>query len=160
MEQLENIKIENENLNKLKQKISDWDAKEKPLAPLDDYQLDVLEELNQLEKKTVNFVFVLIRWHFFSLFILQIPDIDEESGRPKTSGEGLQSLSELNDPNMCIESTQEFLSWYNNIDDKILEQFDYIYLEYYDQLKSRTAECDDLLAEVSFPRIPGSSKIF
>ncbi len=59
-------------------------------------------------------------------------------------------LSELNDPNLCIESTQEFLSWYNNIDDKILEQFVYVYLEYYDQLNSKKTECDDLLAEVIY----------
>jgi hypothetical protein len=90
----------------------------------------------------------LICWQFFTLFILQIPEPGEKTADAKGDDNEATVLSELSDPNLCIESTQEFLSWYNNIDDKILEQFDYVYLEYYEQLNSKKTECDDLLAEV------------
>lgn len=57
--------------------------------------------------------------------------------------------SDLND--VLIESTPEFLTWYNQVDEVILEQADDVYLEFYGQLESRTKDCDVLLKEVNLP---------
>lgn len=48
-----------------------------------------------------------------------------------------------------IESTPAFLTMYDHVDDLFLDQFDDVYLEFYNQLDSRTKECDVLLGEVS-----------
>lgn len=47
-----------------------------------------------------------------------------------------------------IDSTQDFLSWYNAVDGEILGHYDDVYLDYYDQLKARSVECDSLLEEI------------
>jgi hypothetical protein len=48
-----------------------------------------------------------------------------------------------------IESTQEFLSYYNGIDDEIMSNFDYVYTSYFEQLEQQSKECDSLLNEVA-----------
>lgn len=48
-----------------------------------------------------------------------------------------------------IESTPNFLTFYDQIDDLFLDEFDDVYLQFYNQLNDRTKECDVLLSEVS-----------
>lgn len=48
-----------------------------------------------------------------------------------------------------IESTPEFLTYYDQTEDLFLEQFDDVYLDFYNQLENQTQECDVLLGEVS-----------
>lgn len=50
--------------------------------------------------------------------------------------------------NTVIESTPKFLTFFDQVEDSFLEQFDDVYLEFYNQLESRTKECDGLLSEV------------
>lgn len=51
--------------------------------------------------------------------------------------------------NSIIESTPKFLTLFDQIDDLFQEEFDDVYLEFYNQLENRTKECDVLLSEVS-----------
>lgn len=48
----------------------------------------------------------------------------------------------------AIESTPKFLTLFDQIDDIFLDEFDDVYLEFYNQLGNRTKECDVLLSEV------------
>lgn len=107
----------------LKDKLLEWDTN---LAVLDDFQLEILTNLEDILTADTR----------------KISDLQPTKN-------DVSSLAELNDTDLCIESTQEFLSWYNQIDDKILEQFDSVYLEYFNQLSNKTEECDNLLKEVS-----------
>lgn len=50
---------------------------------------------------------------------------------------------------VIIESTPEFLTYYDQIEDLYLEQFDDVYLDFFNQLENQTQECDVLLGEVS-----------
>jgi hypothetical protein len=50
---------------------------------------------------------------------------------------------------LIIESTLKFLTYFDQVDDSFQEQFNDVYLEFYNQLESRTKECDVLLSEVS-----------
>lgn len=52
-------------------------------------------------------------------------------------------------PDSIIESTPKFLTYYDQIEDLFHEQFDDVYLDFYNQLENRTQECDALLGEVS-----------
>jgi hypothetical protein len=47
-----------------------------------------------------------------------------------------------------IESTPKFLTMFDQVEDLFLNQFDDVYLEFYNQLENRTKECDVLLGEV------------
>lgn len=58
------------------------------------------------------------------------------------------SLESFKQSACVIDTTQNFLSWYNSIDAEILEHFDEAYLEYYEQLRSRASECDTMLQEI------------
>lgn len=48
-----------------------------------------------------------------------------------------------------VESTPKFLTLFDQLDDLFLDEFDDVYLEFYNQLDNRTKECDVLLSEVS-----------
>lgn len=47
-----------------------------------------------------------------------------------------------------IESTQQFLAWYNSVDVELYEKSDEIYQQYYEQLLNRSRDCDNLLEEI------------
>lgn len=50
--------------------------------------------------------------------------------------------------NISINSTQEFLDWYNSVDLEIYEHSDDVYRQYYDQLANRNKDCDKLLNQI------------
>lgn len=62
--------------------------------------------------------------------------------------ESKTTLVDFKNSGSVIDSTQDFLSWYNSIDSEILEHYDDVYLDYYGQLKQRSVECDKLLEEI------------
>lgn len=112
---------------KIQNKILKWDDKESPLAKLDSVQIDLI---NEIEKRlTVN-----------KEEIKEVTKPVDDSSAPK---------DEPLDINNIVESTPKFLKLYEQIDDLFLNQFDDVYLEFYNQLENRTQECDVLLDEVS-----------
>lgn len=48
-----------------------------------------------------------------------------------------------------IESTQEFLEWYEGLEQSLLMGEDTPYLSYWKQLEERKNECDTLLQQVN-----------
>lgn len=51
--------------------------------------------------------------------------------------------------NVVVDSTQDFLNWYNSADECIVNRSDDIYRQYYEQLQSRRDECDHLLGKIN-----------
>ncbi|XP_038114767.1 conserved oligomeric Golgi complex subunit 3 isoform X1 [Culex quinquefasciatus] len=135
MDDVATLKSENANQRRIQARLLQWEQKDNGLAPLSAAQNEFINQLaeslgggagtggggsakNQEEVMQTNFEL-------------------------KTSLDDFKSSS-----NAAIDSTQDFLSWYNSIDSEILEHFDDVYLDYYEQLRARSAECDNLLGEI------------
>lgn len=50
---------------------------------------------------------------------------------------------------VIVDSTQDFLNWYNSADERIVNRSDDVYRRYYEQLQSRRDECDHLLGKIN-----------
>jgi conserved oligomeric Golgi complex subunit 3 len=49
MSDIASIKSENESLRKIQEKLLQWEKKDKPLAPLTNYQNDIILTLSQID---------------------------------------------------------------------------------------------------------------
>ncbi|XP_065079066.1 conserved oligomeric Golgi complex subunit 3 isoform X2 [Ochlerotatus camptorhynchus] len=127
MDDVATMKTENANLRKIQAKLLQWEQKDNPLAPLSTAQN---EFINRLADSLCG----------------GSPGAEAES--QELSLESKTTLVDFKSSTSVIDSTQDFLSWYNSIDSEILEHFDDVYLDYYEQLKARSAECDKLLEEI------------
>ncbi|XP_055614526.1 conserved oligomeric Golgi complex subunit 3 [Uranotaenia lowii] len=122
------LKSENANLRKIQAKLLQWEQKDNALAPLSSGQVEFLNRLSEQ--------------------LAGSGSVKNDEEPQNTTFELKTSLDEFKQSNNVIESTQDFLSWYNTIDSEILEHFDDVYLDYYEQLRERSSECDKLLGEI------------
>ncbi|XP_058823550.1 conserved oligomeric Golgi complex subunit 3 [Topomyia yanbarensis] len=127
MDDVATMKSENANLRKIQARLLQWEQKDNALAPLSAAQNEFINKLADLVGGGSN---------------AKSTDIPEANLEQNTS------LDEFKLTGSAIDSTQDFLSWYNSIDSEILEHFDDVYLDYYEQLKTRSIECDRLLQEI------------
>lgn len=51
--------------------------------------------------------------------------------------------------NVIIDTTQDFLNWYNSFESQIVNSSDDVYRQYFDQLQNRRNECDNLLNKIN-----------
>ncbi|XP_058446712.1 conserved oligomeric Golgi complex subunit 3 [Malaya genurostris] len=126
MDDVASMKNENVNLRKIQAKLLQWEQKDNPLAPLSSTQNEFINKLADSLGGGAN------------------PKTDTSEANTETN----TSLDEFKLTDSAIDSTQDFLSWYNSVDSEILEHFDDIYLDYYNQLKTRSSECGKLLEEI------------
>ncbi|XP_058058954.1 conserved oligomeric Golgi complex subunit 3 isoform X1 [Anopheles bellator] len=132
MDNVATLKADNAVLRKIQSKLVQWELKENALAPLSTGQTDFINRLTDLVTG-------------------QVPtggSQPEAVKEAKDDGLPPVSLEKFKQSPCVIDSTQNFLSWYNSIDAELLEHFDDAYLEYYDQLRSRATECDAMLEEI------------
>lgn len=129
---------------KIQNRILKWDDKESPLAKLSGAQVNVISEIEELNStkakskvnKTENSAMKRLLDGFFPFQTDEVTEISD--------------VKDLKPPfDSIIESTPKFLTLYDQIDELFLDQFDDVYLEFYNQLEDRTKECDALLGEVS-----------
>uniref|UniRef100_A0A182Q709 Conserved oligomeric Golgi complex subunit 3 n=1 Tax=Anopheles farauti TaxID=69004 RepID=A0A182Q709_9DIPT len=133
MENVASLRADNASLRKIQSKLVQWELKENPLAPLSATQSDFINRLNDLASGNI------------------APSTDggtSDETETKPMDELPASLEKFKQSSCVIDSTQNFLSWYNSIDAEILEHFDDVYLEYYEQLRARSTECDQMLDEI------------
>uniref|UniRef100_A0A182JGB0 Conserved oligomeric Golgi complex subunit 3 n=1 Tax=Anopheles atroparvus TaxID=41427 RepID=A0A182JGB0_ANOAO len=133
MENTASLRADNAHLRKIQSKLVQWELKENPLAPLSAEQTDFINRLSDLASGNV-------------ASTTGASSTEEKSD--EASEELPSSLEKFKQSACVIDSTQNFLSWYNSIDAEILEHFDDVYLEYYEQLRSRAGECDQMLKEI------------
>uniref|UniRef100_A0A182TA44 Conserved oligomeric Golgi complex subunit 3 n=1 Tax=Anopheles maculatus TaxID=74869 RepID=A0A182TA44_9DIPT len=132
MDTVATMRADNASLRKIQSKLVQWELKENPLAPLSATQSDFINRLTDLANGSI-----------------PAGSVPSAEGKEHTADEELPASLEKFKQSACvIDSTQNFLSWYNSIDAEILEHFDDVHLEYYEQLRSRTAECDQMLQEI------------
>lgn len=59
-----------------------------------------------------------------------------------------KAFDELQTQTGAIESTQQFLTWYNRVDLELYEKSDEVHQQYYEQLLNRSRDCDNLLEQI------------
>ncbi|XP_035776832.1 conserved oligomeric Golgi complex subunit 3-like isoform X2 [Anopheles albimanus] len=134
MDNVATLRADNANLRKIQSKLVQWELKENPLAPLSTGQTDFINQLTDLVQGNNP---------------APVPSVgDSDNDVNEGSVELPASLESFKQSACVIDTTQNFLSWYNSIDAEILEHFDEAYLEYYEQLRSRASECDTMLQEI------------
>uniref|UniRef100_A0A182PBZ5 Conserved oligomeric Golgi complex subunit 3 n=1 Tax=Anopheles epiroticus TaxID=199890 RepID=A0A182PBZ5_9DIPT len=135
MDTVATMRADNASLRKIQAKLVQWELKENPLAPLSATQTDFINRLSDLATGNV--------------VTPAGDDVPPNADKGHTASDELPaSLEQFKQSACSIDSTQNFLSWYNSIDAEILEHFDDVYLEYHEQLRSRTTECDQMLQEI------------
>lgn len=127
MENIISANLQHVESRKIQNKILKWDDKESPLAMLCKSQIEVINEIEELNTKAKS---------------IENVNKEEETRPVEESDDGPL------DTRTIVESTPKFLTLYDQIDDLFLNQFDDVYLEFYNQLENRTKECDVLLGEV------------
>ncbi|XP_055640025.1 conserved oligomeric Golgi complex subunit 3 [Toxorhynchites rutilus septentrionalis] len=127
MDDVATLKNENANLRKIQARLLQWEQKDNPLAPLSSTQNEFINQLAETLGATT---------------MKTSLEFNEVGFEVKSS------LDDFKNSTSTIDSTQDFLSWYNAVDGEILRHFDDVYLDYYDQLEARSIECDKLLEEI------------
>lgn len=59
-----------------------------------------------------------------------------------------KAFDELQTETGAIESTQNFLAWYNRVDLELYEKSDEVHQQYYEQLLNRSRDCDNLIEQI------------
>lgn len=63
--------------------------------------------------------------------------------------ESILKDSKFNIPSNTIDSSQDFLNWYNDVESQLYTGSDAVHRQYYEQLENRRGECDKLLAKIN-----------
>lgn len=139
MDDVAAIRSENASLRRIQNKLVLWDSAESPLAPLTQYQTDVIQTLAQILAGGSTEDRVRNQWIFcfspkYSTGLLQdAPSLDGNT----------TELSK--DP---ISSMTTFLQHSEAIEHQITQSSDQIYNDYFRHLETQTSECDDLLGHI------------
>ncbi|XP_031626391.1 conserved oligomeric Golgi complex subunit 3 [Contarinia nasturtii] len=134
MDDVASAHSENLNLRKIQQKLLQWEKKECSLSQLTDYQIDAIEQLNEPQQQKTND---------------SGPELN--SADDLTSNENVSTNdNKFNIPTHVIDSTQDFFSWYHDVESQLYNGSDDIYRQYFEQLSSRRDECDNLLDKINF----------
>ncbi|XP_055691770.1 conserved oligomeric Golgi complex subunit 3 [Lutzomyia longipalpis] len=129
-------KNENANLRKIQNKLLQWDMSENPLAPLTALQKDVIYSLSLPPEEPSK-------------------DDTKEAGKvEKTAVEAVpgvsfsDSLRELENGEESIDTFRKFLSWYDRVNDEILNEGDSQHWAFLRHLRERRNDCDALLEQI------------
>ncbi|GLH07911.1 Conserved oligomeric Golgi complex subunit 3 [Gryllus bimaculatus] len=133
---------ENVEIKKIQDKLLKWEQSENSLAPLTSFQrhaiLEVAEEINSSRSRRSN-SHPEIRWTVTR---------QEEKPLDKKTGEIPRNITALNKGDLKIETTHQFLTWYTQVEEELLDEEDELYLQYYEQLRAWRLECATLLEHV------------
>lgn len=156
MDDVSTMKSETANQRKITSMLVQWVVKDNPLAPLTQTQQDTLDLISQLvsgEETDVRSSLTSQYRNVFTVFLFQC--VDKSKDRSEDAETWLneemstsRSLHQLQTTKHEIESTQEFLTWYNKIGNEIYERTDQKYMDYVEQLRHRSKLCDSLLEQI------------
>lgn len=128
----------------IRDRLSLWEAKSNPTAPLTVKQKDVLIELTTIAAERP--------------LPSELPEDDTPlmSVRPTmqvTEGEGVETLDSFVQQSLPggqkIENAQQFFSWFSQLEDSIEHGYEEQYMPYLDSLRGYQTQCDTVLGEVT-----------
>ncbi|XP_067128052.1 conserved oligomeric Golgi complex subunit 3 [Centruroides vittatus] len=121
-------------------KLSEWEKDNDPLAPLSEKQLESVEKLRlragerpyppSLPQNSENSTFVS----------LEAEKIDKDVS---------ESFNELQIVQKKIETPQQYLSWYSEVEDMMIKDDDNFYRLYLEEYKKHSSQCSSLINEVT-----------
>uniref|UniRef100_A0A1A9WXK5 Conserved oligomeric Golgi complex subunit 3 n=1 Tax=Glossina brevipalpis TaxID=37001 RepID=A0A1A9WXK5_9MUSC len=145
--------LENENLRKIRNRLLQWEGKTNPLAALSAQQEEFFEIIDTVCTEVSNDWDSSCSNDFEMVF--QIPKTTENEHKSSTATgttvedattSSLMKLQELSSPG--IETTNDFLLWYNQVLDEIHENDDIHAEHYLQQLITRSTECSRILEQI------------
>lgn len=83
------------------------------------------------------------------MLIFDLIKIQHSEDNDSTLNEPISKDTQFNIPSNTIDSSQDFLNWYNDVESQLYCGSDAVYRQYYEQLESRRGECDKLLAKIN-----------
>ncbi|XP_077988329.1 conserved oligomeric Golgi complex subunit 3-like [Glandiceps talaboti] len=133
------------NPKQLREKLSVWELKTDPRAPLSDKQKDSFMELSTIASNRP--------------LPIELP-LDDVSSFPSTlssniplsgTDEGLLSegLAAMNMEDEKIDNAQQFFAWFSKVENEMENAEEISYKEHVDQLREYRKQCDQVLEEVS-----------
>lgn len=149
------VRNENLNLRKIQQKLLQWEKKECSLSHLTQNQIDAIDLLNELQLgKSTESNTGEVRSYWLCSFCLLVFSTIANSFLFQANGDNELTEDPSNDQqiipkNVVVDSSQDFLNWFNSANERIINQSDDVYRHYYDQLQSRRDECDLLLGKIN-----------
>ncbi|XP_068242874.1 conserved oligomeric Golgi complex subunit 3 isoform X1 [Palaemon carinicauda] len=131
------------NIEKVRENFSNWEADKDSLAPLTPQERDSIIELTAVSDYrplppgiTEDGVGVCS-----ASVATSPPSHDAEHSLP-------ESLADLKLGKVKIESSQQFLTWFANVEEEMCEEQDGPYKDYINQLDSHRSECRTLLSQL------------
>ncbi|XP_058965587.2 conserved oligomeric Golgi complex subunit 3 [Pocillopora verrucosa] len=125
--------------NEIKEKLSLWDVKDSPLAPLSEKQRNSVLELTTVAGNRP--------------LLDELPDDDCTSLPAKrtlseTSKEAAVDMATVDLGSEKIENAQQFFAWFANVEAQMEEEQESSYRSYAARLRSYRDHCDSILSEV------------
>ncbi|KAI9586369.1 conserved oligomeric Golgi complex subunit 3 [Glossina fuscipes] len=129
--------LENENLRKIRNRLLQWEGKTSPLAALSAHQQEFFEIIDTVCKRDKECPKTTEKENNLRAITKAVEDAEASS---------LMKLQQLSLPG--IETTNDFLMWYNQVLDEIHENDDIHTQHYLQQLITRSTECLRILEQI------------
>ncbi|XP_022087992.1 conserved oligomeric Golgi complex subunit 3-like isoform X2 [Acanthaster planci] len=130
----------------MREKLSAWEQKSDPKAPLSDVQKDSFMELtSNVSNRPLPIELPLDEPGSFSQQ-LSMPTVQIPTAGDNALSKGFEALGMKGDK---IENAQQFFAWFNKVESQMDHDEEISYRHYCDQLKEYRDQCESVLNEVS-----------
>uniref|UniRef100_A0A1I8MY23 Conserved oligomeric Golgi complex subunit 3 n=1 Tax=Musca domestica TaxID=7370 RepID=A0A1I8MY23_MUSDO len=138
MDDVASVQLENENLRKIRSRLLQWETKSNALAALNVVQEECLEQINLVWSQEVDTP------------VQEDNNTDSQNKHDDTEENGIvSSLNDLQLPSATgIDTTHDFLLWYDRVHAEIQENADIASHRYLQQLVTRSNECAHILEQI------------
>ncbi|XP_013098624.2 conserved oligomeric Golgi complex subunit 3 [Stomoxys calcitrans] len=138
MDDVASVQLENENLRKIRSRLMQWESKPNALAALNVVQDECLEQINAVWAQETE----IPASEDVRRDVLEVIKSQDEPAI-------ISSLNELQAPtSQAIDTTHDFLLWYDLVHAEIHENADLASHRYLQQLVTRSAECGNMLQQI------------
>ncbi|XP_075153992.1 conserved oligomeric Golgi complex subunit 3 [Haematobia irritans] len=139
MDDVVSVQLENENLKKIRSRLLQWESKPNPLAALNVAQEECIEQINAA-------------WSSQEIESPREDDKIQDLSIASKLNDDPTTISSLKDlqmsPGRVIDTTHDFLLWYDRVHAEIHENADLASHKYLQQLATRSAECGNMLEQI------------
>ncbi|KAH8412597.1 hypothetical protein KR009_003555 [Drosophila setifemur] len=136
MDDVATAQSENENLRKIRNRLMQWESKTDPLAALSVQQEEHLDVLTNLWRDSGSSP--------------PSPTTPTKSGPPEGFGASPpQNIDDMELPSDGLQSTNDFLLWFADVNVEIEQRGDAGYHRYLQQLELRRGECAHMLEQIA-----------
>ncbi|XP_029837259.3 conserved oligomeric Golgi complex subunit 3 isoform X2 [Ixodes scapularis] len=134
--------VSNVNMKEIKEKLENWDHPSEPLAPLSETQRDGISQLMAHVAERPMPVGMKVK-------VPVSPDHDRDTPPPIPEFSELpECLQKVLKGDTQITNAQQFLTWFSEVEEKMMEENDWEYTEYVNTTTAYLSQCCELLREI------------